>query len=224
MPNHITNKFTPVGKEEAVLEFLKQVSTDDRAIDFNKIVEMPESLQVEDSSLGDLGLFHLYGMKRHGYYPLSDGELFRRFEELSEEMKIEADKIGKAYKSNMEEHGYRTWYDWANDNWGTKWNAYSTRVEDDSIYFDTAWSGVPDLICKLSLKFPDLGFEYSWADEDTGSNTGRMKIYNGEIVEDTSPENSSKEAYELAFELTDAKKYYAWNEEAGQYEYVEDEE
>jgi len=29
---------------------------------------------------------------------------------------------GEKYKSNLDKYGYTTWYDWACDNWGTKWN------------------------------------------------------------------------------------------------------
>ena len=41
------------------------------------------------------------------------------------------------------------WYDWSIANWGTKWNAYDIRVQDEwdggdncemEIHFDTAWS------------------------------------------------------------------------------------
>ena len=40
---------------------------------------------------------------------------------------------------------------WARENWGTKWNAYHDDVIDDNtIKFETAWNGIPELIGVLS--------------------------------------------------------------------------
>ena len=51
-------------------------------------------------------------------------------------------------RKNLQEHGYRTWYDWCNANWGTKWDACEihclpqTDEQGDylSICFTTAWA------------------------------------------------------------------------------------
>ena len=32
------------------------------------------------------------------------------------------------------------WYDWNNNNWGTKWNAYYSEIYFDEIIFNTAWN------------------------------------------------------------------------------------
>ena len=51
----------------------------------------------------------------------------------------------EVYQKNIEQFGYASWYEWAHDNWGTKWDACEVDVleqTDNSIKltFDTAWS------------------------------------------------------------------------------------
>jgi hypothetical protein len=117
---------------------------------------------------------------------------------------------------------------WARRHWGTKWNAYAQqgqRNSNDTIYFDTAWSGVPDLIRKIAWIFPEVEIEYSFADEDLGSsNCGIYRFKHSEIKENQEYESGTKEAYELAFELCregEVPDYYTFNSEANTYEYVE---
>lgn len=68
------------------------------------------------------------------------------------------------------------WYSWRVVNWGTKWNAYNAELYKADTYacvsFQTAWSGVPDLMCELSKMYPNLSFEYMYADEDVSYNCG----------------------------------------------------
>lgn len=71
-------------------------------------------------------------------------------------------------EASLKDLGYESWYGWSVANWGTKWNAYSIREWDDeeqSIYFETAWSPPQPVIEVLSQKFPEVSFEISYADE-----------------------------------------------------------
>lgn len=61
------------------------------------------------------------------------------------------------------EAGIPNWYDWQIQNWGTKWNAYSQEILENShdclkLQFDTAWAPPEPVIARLrSLleeKFP----------------------------------------------------------------------
>ena len=69
MPNHITNRLVIDGATEEVakvFDFLKADKPNEDGVvvlvDFNKLVPMPESLEVESSSEGDDGKKYLIGM------------------------------------------------------------------------------------------------------------------------------------------------------------------
>ena len=91
---------------------------------------------------------------------------------------------------------------WCIDNWGTKWNAYKTFIvpEENTLFFDTAWSGVPELMNFLASKFPNVTFYYDYADEDISYNIGTWKFKGNEGWQKSIKENT-KEAFELCFEL-----------------------
>ena len=121
----------------------------------------------------------------------------------------------------VESYGHATWYSWSVENWGTKWNSSECEKISDTVFdFVTAWSGVPQLIEKMSLEFPDVKISYEYSDEDTGANCGVGTYLNGE-VEFKRLESQSTEAYELAFKLrSDRKEDYQLVD--GKYEYVEE--
>jgi len=97
------------------------------------------------------------------------------------------------------------WYTWSIRNWGTKWNSYDIVITNNVVEFDTAWSNVANLMIKLSTLFPDVEFQYSYADEDIGCNCGKGYILNGQSTV-KALENESSEAYELAFDLNPGHK------------------
>lgn len=75
------------------------------------------------------------------------------------------------------------WYDWHCDNWGTKWNAYDGYVTIGKTWirlvFNTAWSFPEPIAHALftmleSSGLNNLEYDLCWADEDLGSNCGRM--------------------------------------------------
>lgn len=112
------------------------------------------------------------------------------------------------------------WLDWSLKNWGTKWNAYESNLEDeeDTIRFSTAGNGVPELITKLGRIFEDIEFEYAWASEDFGYCTGLVK-FKGLDKFEYIPEGGTKEAYDLASEIRkETLKQHCINEN---YEYDE---
>ena len=67
--------------------------------------------------------------------------------------------------------------------------------------FSYAWSAPLPFLDALSQKYPELTFDYEFADEDIGYNTGRMTVKNGEILEGGFLDDASKEAYEVYFAL-----------------------
>lgn len=72
---------------------------------------------------------------------------------------------------NLQRYGFVDWYEARNTLWGTKWNACSVFVSEDShvISFQTAWSTPVGIIRKLNKFMP---LTVSYADEDMGGATG----------------------------------------------------
>lgn len=224
MPNHVTNRLEINANSETVqkvMNFLKGKNEVDGMpcyIDFNKIIPMPEELLIETSSNGKLGMQYLIAKQRKPFNSPDDLKAIQWVDGLQEETKKEVLQLGASYLSNLKKYGYPTWYEWSINTWGTKWNAYDQYFEEPNIlWFDTAWSGVPLLIQKLSEIFPEVEFHYAYADEDLGYNVGRGIIKNGEI-DMTIPDGGSNEAFEIMlfvkpymeeyFELTD--EGYRW--------------
>ena len=102
--------------------------------------------------------------------------------------------------------GERNWYYWGRKHWGTKWNAYGfddIPEEKGDIRFYTAWSAAHPVVKELSMQYPDVRFELTWADEDIGSNTGRTVFENGEVTDTYYPPDQSEEAIRFAAEIWD---------------------
>lgn len=59
MPNHVENIITLSGNEQEIQRMLEQIKSDEfgvGTVDFNKIIPMPESLNIEAGSRTDRGL------------------------------------------------------------------------------------------------------------------------------------------------------------------------
>jgi hypothetical protein len=220
-----TNLFTKMGQDpvNGAPEDFEQDYTEEwiRFPDFDKIVPMPESLNVESGTIGETGYAVLTGKTESIFGNI---QLYlNRFWEAPLERKKEMIERGFIYAENMEKYGHATWYSWSREKWGTKWNSYSCeRINDGMFDFETAWNGVPNLIYKISKMFPEVKFYYEWSDEDTGSNCGCGQAQNG--VGGIAPvEDCSKEAYEIAFRLRpDRKEDYKLVD--GKYVYVDEDE
>lgn len=136
---------------------------------------------------------------------------------------------GNLGMAEREKYGKNSWYDWSVAHWGTKWNSYGYDAEytrknfdGEHIEFQTAWSRTDLVIHALAEQYPDISFEYLWADEDFGYNTGKKEYENGEETFCHIPPGGSKEALDLAAEvhgLDLADEGYLYNEETGEYEY-----
>lgn len=220
MPNHVRNFIRIDGSPEQVKTILTAIQDDQAGIgsmDFNKLLPMPESLNVESGSRTDKAL-QLYRNFTIDSIAISlvflddpespekqrqIDELCKRYDELTKD-DPELLKLGEQYSKNIEKYGAPTWYEWCNKNWGTKWNAYDCAPYtpgSSEISFNTAWSSVPKLLTLLSQRFPTVKFEYAWADEDVGHNVGNRTYLAGKVVEENLPVPESVEAYEMAAEI-----------------------
>jgi len=94
----------------------------------------------------------------------------------------------------MATYGAHDWYEWAWNNWGTKWGDCDTYIDDEMSYeydgetvkyitFSSAWSPPTEGFFTLSKKWPTLKFTMSFFESGMGFN-GRYSVQNGEVLED----------------------------------------
>lgn len=106
------------------------------------------------------------------------------------------DLVGNSY---IPPAGYReTWYTWSNREWGTKWDAISTKIDptNHEINFETAWFSPQPVIQKLH-ETTGIRLHVLYADEDKGYNLGGY-IYETEKIPATFPDQGSLEAVNLS--------------------------
>jgi hypothetical protein len=245
MPNHITNILTIEGvQNDRLREILEAIKSDEHgvgSIDFNKINPMPPELDIPASS-EYMDAYAVYLAQTQGDYRRLDslleirGDAQTRKELMDNMLKNDPELLskGERYARNMKNHGAATWYEWCSSplpgHWGTKWNAYDFAPYEDGsgvLRFLTAWNSPEPILQKLSVMFPDAQFRIAWADEDFGYNVGEKLWSNGETMEWDVPTGGSKEAYEMAAEITGEElpdRGLFYSEETGTYEYMEQDE
>ncbi len=112
----------------------------------------------------------------------------------------------------INKYGHDNWYDWAVENWGTKWGFYSGIVtSDNSVYFQTAWATPYKAIQQLSEKFPRVAIKVQYADEDFGHNVGEYTLLSGDEIEINIPDGGSFEAIKMAMEIKEEHEWYLLN-------------
>ncbi|MCM1440504.1 MAG: hypothetical protein NC131_15090 [Roseburia sp.] len=219
MPNHVKN----IVKMKGVVNLpLFTMEDDVKCFDFNKIIPMPESLNMESGSMTEEAIIYFVTerctislrsikdeykeiVSKHvtnSFHSSWANEVFirtiDRVHDMIPDKKEEFYKAGETYVSNIINYGYPTWYNWRINNWDTKWNAYSNKQKGtDIIIFETAWSNPEAIMIKLSEMYPDIKIEHWWADEDTGNNDGHRIYLGGKIIEGDYCESCSDEAYEI---------------------------
>lgn len=154
MPNHVTNRITVKG---ATIQDILNITT---------------GAPYEDGEIRAFDFNKLVPMPEELSNTVSGS--------LSGDEQIE---LLKKQAMNEEKYGYPTWYEFALENWGTKWNAYDVIVDEDFIQFDTAWATPEPIIAKLSEMLPRATITVAFADEDIGYNCGIYTYCNGKLIE-----------------------------------------
>ena len=217
MPNYVRNILQINASPDKVKEILKAIQSDsepDNPLDFNKIIPMPKSLEIEAGSQEDLvSLYMTYINPKIDYYGFTDcknelpvikqnpfipayrndlskeeiEKMLQRFNRFTEEQCL---SIGKQYYDNFCQYGATSWYHWCCSEWGTKWRACDAYLaSDDMIVFDTAWNHPEPIIIELSKKF-NVNLRLAYADEDFGGgNHGFIEVENGRLIHDWHPED-----------------------------------
>lgn len=221
MPNHVTSRLT--GPKE-LIDIITGEEDGKPCVDFNRVIPCPDyvwkdgvNMAVETAAEIALGLIQWDSPPRNNaaddfkagnfggaasvlHYSncvrqLQKGPFVKDFNDQDFEAFV---SFMRAYRQCGEMHGLN----WNRKFWGTKWNAYETnRVSDTVVTFETAWSAPHPVMMALAKK-AKVAFVHEWADEDTGSNVGRVKYKatnpESSVVEDLSNTNAG---YELAFNL-----------------------
>jgi hypothetical protein len=133
-----------------------------------------------------------------------------------------AEEHRKQQEANIAKYGYKDWWDWQYDNWGTKWGDCDTHLEKPAEmsngswevqgYFSTAWGPADTAFRKVSALFPTLTFLFDY-DEEAGFFAGLQAMKDGEIVFESMFEPCNYEG-ELDYDDYESiDKYEAWKTE-----------
>ena len=187
MPNHVANVFTITGPEDQLgnlfANHVRPDGTQDSMgllhLDFQTIVPMPECLQGIDASssvemwCAALGAEDIPNRKPARYRDAltvsywvnmaADEGIVDRATLLEACKRKHSDAEFQARRAieAIKQTGYSNWYQWAPENWGTKWNSYSFEMlqQDADILrfrFDTAWSPPEPVMLALAAMYPDI--------------------------------------------------------------------
>ena len=222
MPNHVTTIFTLEGiSGEALTKAQEVFLNDKRLVDFDKIVPMPDCLKdfephggITSRASMALGLLKMPSEEGTDFTDLTDRLRFSNgMRDATNPINEQDIPLVCRAMSNFAECGYLYWYDWCNDNWGTKWGAYAQPDgwPDDTaeFKFETAWSHPKEILRLMSERIGDVKISVAFADEDTGSNCGKYVLRAGQVIEeDIAPrysdmsEEEKKKWRGFAFKLT----------------------
>jgi hypothetical protein len=150
MPNYCTNTLTIVGNDKTfdkviapyiTTQIVKDFNDQDEEVtmlDFEKVIPFPKCIAETK---------HLWSMDATKRLNIDHSQLIELIKEAEE--------------SNLEECGYKSWYDWSVEHWGTKWNSDSVQVSESGAGFVTAWSPPCEVIQELAKQLKcDLRLTY----------------------------------------------------------------
>jgi hypothetical protein len=180
MPNHCENQFTVRGSKNDVINFIVSCVNPkhgEEPLSENQIKQAIIQGAFNDDSK----------------YVFENFCLFRKLKPMPEG--LSQDKVFGAEKDQalIDKYGADNWYDWANDNWGTKWGCYD--VSFDPIYktdngqyemqinYSTAWSPGDDFLMEyLAVEdYKNLTFHLYYQEPGMGFH-GFFFIKDGSLV------------------------------------------
>lgn len=229
MPNWVRNKlfFDGSCSKEIADEYIVKDENGNYNFSLNKIIPMPEELNIELGSRSDDGL-KLYFTKIQKELPKEDVErrlaliehdiIYNdRSEIFLSDVKVgelkekygkdfgKVEELGKKQVENTERYGYPNWYKFCVDKWGCKWDASNTTYDGHTITFDTPWSPPIPVIKAMAEKHPSLRIGLIYSDECLGSGVGYYLMDKGKLYQEGMFPDQSKWAMEFAIDLWDRK-------------------
>lgn len=166
MPNWCVNKLTVKGPKQDIQAFF------DKAKNSEPVKDVIDALEGEERSLFDFNVFVPYPE----HYAKAD-EAYHKAGGFSQR------KVKDGYNNGG--------YAWCISNWGTKWNASSTKRKGNMLQFETPWSPPMPVLKAASEAFPTLTFRLRWFERGAaqqgdyvfkqGQMTGSDKPYHGNL-------------------------------------------
>lgn len=193
MPNYVRNLIKIVGGDfQTVADFMK---SEERPFDFNKLIPMPPSMLYLKKYKGislrsELGFKYWSAPTKRDKYTLIE-EIKTKCYNVRQTLKEGLDRL-YAYADS----GHWNSLEWAEANWGTKWNAVDIDVNssDRTIFFNTAWCAPIPIYKALAKKFPTHKISIKYYDEG-GWFAGYSDIKDGnEFGEDYESNSTQGEA------------------------------
>lgn len=219
MPNWTSNRVVIKGNADTLKTIKESLQTEDQSFDFNKIIPMPESLNLVSGGITDTSVQVAQSKKGSAKraklmssinlpYDLSMYYAGYGPKVLNTEEDVVA--LGQIYIDNEKKYGHRTWYNWCCENWGTKWNACDSELsseEDGQLEycFQTAWSEPAPVFIELSKKFPDVTVtNHANYENPEPWRTYITEFKNGEVISESDEvDEDMKEEYESYFDDDD---------------------
>lgn len=227
MPNHTTCHLTAESSEilASILALVmvtpkkeKEDHEPEPFFDFNTLIPMPESLNIEEGTDSHIGYEALTGKVYPGGLRMGPCWLMgwpwlkeagvidhATLKAYVEKERPKALELGAKVKENIEKYGCTSWYEWSVKHWGTKWNSYDCMVLGDPgqpevLKFETAWSPPIPVMIALSAKFPEAKLHLYYADEGGGF-LGFSVFKGGAIESETNVDWDGEEGVALRKQL-----------------------
>ena len=158
----------------------------------------------------------------------NEGNLLNEFIPIPEDLQITSGRVGDPVEqelleaqqaANLKKHGYKDWYDFSCNEWGTKWDVGTEGADADvspdgkvmSVYFDSAWS--PPIAAYEKLQ--DLGFQVNAYYYESGMAYAGIYDECGDSYYDLSGMDSAEVRDAIPIELDEA---FSISEQMEEYE------
>jgi len=215
MPNWVSTDMVVTGPAEDIARFKELAKSGEDVLSFDNLVPMPKELRGTSSpaSIVSQEEYEAYLKRRGGTLEGAEAVIGGP---ITKEM---SDRF-------IEEYGANNWYDWNNQNIGTKWGFCSTELVDESdtelkYHYDTAWGPATEGLINVSEKFPTLLFQ-TYMEEESNAFNGRQDFQAGDLVFEELHENILTETeLEVLDEIVDLepeeaiRRYAEYEEEWG---------
>ncbi len=175
MPNHTSNRMVVTADAEILEKILATHFDASGTLDLNTIVPMPEEIRNTEAGTSSYRSERLLAGQYSALSPLVPGvenctsreEAFAFIRESGHPELVDA---ALRQEHLLKTYGASTWYDWAINNWGTKWGCYDGSVGEVfggalEAMFQSAWSPPSPALAVLSEFYPDATFTVDSLDE-----------------------------------------------------------